>query len=100
MTTQAEPYIPWAAKQQEEYSDADALLTALARRAHPTCVHWWGRRIEGSMAVAQCYIDGATLTRWVSRNPPSDSQKARIMRHRREHLANAPSTILAKGDQP
>jgi hypothetical protein len=89
-TAPAEPYVPWAAKQQAEYGDDDHLLTALARRNHPTCAHWWGRRIDGSMAVAQCYIDGALMTRWLSRNPPSDGQRARIMRHRRQHLAALP----------
>jgi hypothetical protein len=86
----AEPYVPWAAKQQAVYDDSDHLLTALARRNHPTCVHWWGRRIDGSMAVAQCYIDGVTLTTWQSRYPPNPNQRERIMRHRRQHLATLP----------
>lgn len=91
-TAPAEPYVPWAAKQQSACDDSDALLTALARRNHPTCAHWWGRRIDGSMAVAQCYICGELMTRWLSRNPPTDAQRERIMRHRRHHLANAPAS--------
>lgn len=89
------PYVPWAAKQQDEYNDDDALLTHMARRAHPTCVHWWGRRIDGSMAVAQCYICGERLTTWQSRYSPTDAQRGRIMRHRRKHLAARPVQLEA-----
>ena len=86
----------YTAQAMQRFTDsADTLLVERARLLHPTCSWWWGRLIRGSQVTALCYVCGGWMVTWRNAWPLSDSGRDRIIRHRRTHLANAASSILA-----
>lgn len=94
------PPVPWAQAAQRLTDAADAVLVDRAHALHPTATWWWGRLVQGRQVTAVCYVCGGWMVTWRNTWPLSDGGRDRIIRHRRTHLANAASSILATKETP